>query len=60
MVGPIPALALIGGAAVATVLVAAVVRARRQLDGDGLGAAVELTFSAILLAGVVAASFMHA
>ena len=58
-VGPIPALALIGGVAVATVLVAAVVRARRQLDGDGLGATVELTFSAILLAGVVAASFMH-
>ena len=60
VVGPIPALALIGGAAVATVLVAAVVTARRQLDGDGLGAAVELTFSAILLAGVVAASFLHA
>jgi len=54
--GPIAVAALVVGWAVAGGLVALVIRARHQLDGDGLGAAVELSFSAILLAGVVIAA----
>ena len=49
--------ALVGGVVAASVVVVLVVRARRQLDGDGLGAAVELAFAAILLAGVVAVAW---
>jgi cobalamin synthase len=58
--GPIALLALVGGTAVAAVFVVLVIRARHQLDGDGLGAAVELAFSAVLLAGVVIASVTRA
>ena len=56
IVGPIAVAALLVGWAVAGGLVALVIRARHQLDGDGLGAAVELSFSAILVAGVVIAA----
>jgi adenosylcobinamide-GDP ribazoletransferase len=55
--GPTAPAALLGGTALGATITAAVIRARHQLDGDGLGAGVELSFAAILLAGVVAASF---
>jgi adenosylcobinamide-GDP ribazoletransferase len=58
--GPVAPVALVGGTVVGAVLTALVIRARHQLDGDGLGAAVELTFAAILLVSAAAASFAPA
>jgi adenosylcobinamide-GDP ribazoletransferase len=43
------------GAAIGLVLAGAVVRGRRQLDGDGMGAIVELTVAAALVAAAVVA-----
>lgn len=48
--------AVLGGGLVGIALAALVVRVRRQLDGDGLGAAIELTFAASLVAVAVVAA----
>ena len=49
LAGPVVAAGLIGGAALAAAAGALIVRLRRQLDGDGFGALVELSFTAVLV-----------
>jgi len=53
--GPSIGIAALAGTISAALLVGAVVRFRRQLDGDGYGAAIELTFTAIVVASALAA-----
>jgi adenosylcobinamide-GDP ribazoletransferase len=54
LAGPSIAAGLIGGSVLALVIGAFVVRLRRRLDGDGFGAVIELTFTAVLAATLVA------
>lgn len=51
---PVVALGALAGAAAGLLIAAAIVRGRRQLDGDGMGAIVELTVAASLVAAAVA------
>ena len=48
--GPVVLFGTLVGLLAGSAAVAAVIAARRQLDGDGYGAAIELTFAAILAA----------
>jgi adenosylcobinamide-GDP ribazoletransferase len=52
-VGPRTVLVVVAGAVAGTLAAAWVVATRRQLDGDGYGAIVELTLTGILLAAAV-------
>jgi len=54
LAGPAILAGLVGGSALALVIGAVVVRLRGRLDGDGFGAVIELTFSAVLAATLVA------
>jgi adenosylcobinamide-GDP ribazoletransferase len=54
-IGPLVAVGVLAGSGVGAGAAVWVIRARRQLDGDGLGAAVELTMTAVLVAAAVAA-----
>ena len=54
LAGPSIVAGLVGGSALGLVIGALVVRLRRRLDGDGFGAAIELTFTAVLAATLVA------
>jgi adenosylcobinamide-GDP ribazoletransferase len=54
LAGPAILAGLLGGSALALVIGAVVVRLRRRLDGDGFGAVIELTFTAVLAATLVA------
>jgi adenosylcobinamide-GDP ribazoletransferase len=56
LAGPPLAAGLIGGSALAAAAGAVIVRLRRRLDGDGFGALVELTFTAVLVAVLAARS----
>jgi adenosylcobinamide-GDP ribazoletransferase len=55
LVSPVVGVGAASGSALGLVVSGLVIRARRQLDGDGLGATVELTMAAILLATTIAA-----
>ena len=54
--GPSIAVGLVGGSALGLTIGALLVRLRRRLDGDGFGAVIELTFTAVLAATLVARS----
>jgi adenosylcobinamide-GDP ribazoletransferase len=54
LAGPAILAGLLGGSALAFFIGAVVVRLRRRLDGDGFGAVIELTFSAVLTATLMA------
>ncbi|MEA2549300.1 MAG: adenosylcobinamide-GDP ribazoletransferase [Chloroflexota bacterium] len=56
LAGPSIVVGLVGGSALGLTIGALVVRLRRRLDGDGFGAVIELTFTAVLAATLVARS----
>jgi adenosylcobinamide-GDP ribazoletransferase len=53
LAGPRIVVAAIGGGLIGSAVAAALVRLRRQLDGDGYGALIEATLSGVLLAAMV-------
>lgn len=56
LAGPSVVVGLAGGSALGVAAGAAIVRLRGQLDGDGFGALIELTFAAVLATALVARS----
>jgi adenosylcobinamide-GDP ribazoletransferase len=56
LAGPSIVVGLVGGSALGLTIGALLVRLRRRLDGDGFGAVIELTFTAVLAATLVARS----
>ena len=53
--GLLVGLAVLAGIAVSAIFGAIVIRLRRQLDGDGYGALIEITFAAIVVSAAVLA-----
>ena len=50
---PVWVFAAVGGGVAGVIVSVGIVRARGQLDGDGLGAGVELTFASVVLTTAV-------
>ena len=57
--GPAVAVGAAVGAALGLVALAAIAGRRGQLDGDGLGRVVELTFAAVVVAAALAAAIVR-